>query len=158
MGAFKDYVDRKGWVGGQSNTYAYKVHDLFLLTWFVYKEWVGGQKSSKICLRSYWMPLFLDQKVLMIVHGGVLMNRCVLYAWIRYNRFLNHILWPGFKAQNFWVLAHLRLKNLHSRYFLLRAKSKPPIHYLHPNLESKDVIREYILHKTCSLRIPQKLF
>ena len=45
---------------------------------------------------------------------------------------------------------------------VLRAKRKPPIHYLHLNLESEDVrllnLREYILHKTCSLRIPEKLF
>ena len=54
-GSFNNYVDMKGWVGGQSNVYAHKVNDLFLFTSIVYKGWVGGQKSPKFCLRSYWM-------------------------------------------------------------------------------------------------------
>ena len=37
LGAFKNYVDRKGCVGGQSNVYTYKVNDIFLFTYFVYK-------------------------------------------------------------------------------------------------------------------------
>ena len=37
-GAFKNYVDRREWVGEQSN---------------VYEGWVGGQEKYKICLRSY---------------------------------------------------------------------------------------------------------
>ena len=37
LGAFKNYVDRKGWLGSQSNVYAYNVNDLFLLTSFIYK-------------------------------------------------------------------------------------------------------------------------
>ena len=53
MGAFNNYVDRKGWVGGQSNVYAYKKNDLFLFTSFDYEGWMGGPKSPKICLRSY---------------------------------------------------------------------------------------------------------
>ena len=56
MGPFNNYVDSKGWVGGQANVYASKVNDLFLVTLFVYERWVGGPKSTKICLRSYWMP------------------------------------------------------------------------------------------------------
>ena len=52
-GAFKNYVDRKGWVGGQSNVYANKVNDLFLFSVFVYKRRVGGQKSPKVCLPNY---------------------------------------------------------------------------------------------------------
>ena len=52
-GTFNNYVDMKGWVGGQSNVYAHKVNDLFLFTSIVYKGWVGGQKSPKFCLRSY---------------------------------------------------------------------------------------------------------
>ena len=32
MGAFKNYVDIWGWVGGQSDVYAYKDNDLFLFT------------------------------------------------------------------------------------------------------------------------------
>ena len=56
MGAFENYVDRKGWVVGQSNVYANKVNDPFLFTLFVHKEWVGGQKSPKVCLCSYIMP------------------------------------------------------------------------------------------------------
>ena len=40
-GLFKNYVDRRGWVGGQPNVYAYKVNGsvngLFLLTLFVYE-------------------------------------------------------------------------------------------------------------------------
>ena len=48
MGAFNNYVDRKGWVGGQSNVYAYNIDDLFLFTSIVYKGWFGGQKKSKI--------------------------------------------------------------------------------------------------------------
>ena len=47
------YIDRRGWVGGQSNVYTYKVNDLFLLTSFVYKGWVGVQKSPKTYPRSY---------------------------------------------------------------------------------------------------------
>ena len=34
-GAFNNYVDRKGWIGGQSNVYAYKINDLSLFTSFV---------------------------------------------------------------------------------------------------------------------------
>ena len=45
-----------GWVGGQLNVYAHKVKDHFLFTWIVYEGWVGGPKSPKICLRSFWMP------------------------------------------------------------------------------------------------------
>ena len=29
LGAFKNYVGNKGWVGGQSNVYAYKVNEVF---------------------------------------------------------------------------------------------------------------------------------
>ena len=29
LGTFKNYVDRKGWVGGKSNDYAHKVKDIF---------------------------------------------------------------------------------------------------------------------------------
>ena len=36
-GAFNNYVDRRGWVGGQANVFAYKVNDLFLFTLFVYE-------------------------------------------------------------------------------------------------------------------------
>ena len=47
-GAFKNYVDRKGWVGGQSNVYACKVNDLFIFT-FLYLQGVGWwSKKSKI--------------------------------------------------------------------------------------------------------------
>ena len=31
-GTFKNYVDRKRWVGGQSNVYANKMNDHFLFT------------------------------------------------------------------------------------------------------------------------------
>ena len=34
-GPFNNYVDRKGWVVGQSNVYAYKINGLFLFTLFV---------------------------------------------------------------------------------------------------------------------------
>ena len=37
-GAFKNYVDRKGWVDGQSNVYTYYVNGIFLFTLFVYKR------------------------------------------------------------------------------------------------------------------------
>ena len=53
MVVFKYYVDRRGWVGGQANVYAYKANDLFLFTLFVYKGWVGGPKSQKICPHSF---------------------------------------------------------------------------------------------------------
>ena len=36
-GAFNNYVDKRGWVGGQLNVYAHKVKDFFLFTSFVYK-------------------------------------------------------------------------------------------------------------------------
>ena len=36
-GAFKNYIDRKGWVGDQSNFYAYKVNDLSFFPSLVYK-------------------------------------------------------------------------------------------------------------------------
>ena len=52
----QNYVDIKWWVGGQPNIYACEVNDLYLLTLFVYKGWMGGQKILKFCLRSYWMP------------------------------------------------------------------------------------------------------
>ena len=54
--AFNNYVDKRGWVGGQVNVYACKVKGQCLLTSFVYEGWVGGPKSPKICLCSYWMP------------------------------------------------------------------------------------------------------
>ena len=44
---------RQEGVGGQSNVYAHMVNDFFLFTLIVYKEWVGDQKSLKICLRSH---------------------------------------------------------------------------------------------------------
>ena len=53
MGAFKNYIDRKGWVGGQPNVYAYKVNDHFLFNELVYEGWVSGQKCPKICVPSY---------------------------------------------------------------------------------------------------------
>ena len=46
MGTFNNYVDRKGWVGGQSNVYGYNINDLFLFTSSVYKGWVV-QKVQK---------------------------------------------------------------------------------------------------------------
>ena len=52
-GAFKNYVDKKGWVGGHSNVYAYRVNDVFLFTLLVYEGWVGVQKCPKFCLHSY---------------------------------------------------------------------------------------------------------
>ena len=36
MGLFNTYVNKKRWVGGQSNVYVYKVNPLFLFTVFVY--------------------------------------------------------------------------------------------------------------------------
>ena len=32
QGSFNNYVDRREWVGGQSNVYAYKVNERFLFT------------------------------------------------------------------------------------------------------------------------------
>ena len=45
-GAFKNYIDKKGWVGGQSNVYTHKVKDIFSLTLSVYEGWVGGHQKS----------------------------------------------------------------------------------------------------------------
>ena len=51
LGSFKNYVDRKGWVGGQSNVYAHNVNDLFFLPHSSTRgRWVVN-KSLKICLR-----------------------------------------------------------------------------------------------------------
>ena len=47
FGAFSNYEDRRGWVRGLSNVYAYKVNDLSLLTSFVYEGFVGIQKVQK---------------------------------------------------------------------------------------------------------------
>ena len=47
IGSFSNYVDMKGWMGGQSNVYAHKVNDLFLSTLLVYKGWLGGQNGPK---------------------------------------------------------------------------------------------------------------
>ena len=57
-GAFNNYVDRKGWVGGQLNVYAIsEMTSIYLLrlSTRALEGWVGGRKSSKFCLRSYWM-------------------------------------------------------------------------------------------------------
>ena len=45
--SFNNYVDRKGYVGGHSNVYIYKVNDHFLFTSLVYEGWVvkSVQKS-----------------------------------------------------------------------------------------------------------------
>ena len=45
-----------------SIVYVHNVNGHFLFTSFVYEYegWVGGQKSPKFCLRSYWMPPYLD--------------------------------------------------------------------------------------------------
>ena len=51
--SFNNYMERKGWVVGQPNVYAYKVNDCLLFNQVVYEGWVGGQKYPKICLRSY---------------------------------------------------------------------------------------------------------
>ena len=40
LGSFKNYVDRKGWVGGQSNVYAHNVNDLFF--YLIHLRGVGG--------------------------------------------------------------------------------------------------------------------
>ena len=45
MGAFENYVDRKGWVVGQSNVYANKVNDLFYLLCLSMK---GGWVATKV--------------------------------------------------------------------------------------------------------------
>ena len=37
QGAFNNYIDRRGWVGGQVNVYAHKIKDHCLFTSFVYK-------------------------------------------------------------------------------------------------------------------------
>ena len=56
-GPFNNYVDRKGWVGIQSNVYAYKINDYFLFTSFVFEGWVGGQKCPKFCyVVIEWTP------------------------------------------------------------------------------------------------------
>ena len=47
-------------MGGQSNVYAYVVNDLFLTTSFTYLRDVGGQKSPRICLRSYWIAQYIN--------------------------------------------------------------------------------------------------
>ena len=40
-GAFNNYIDRRGWVGGQLNVYAHKVKDLFYsLYWSTRGGWV----------------------------------------------------------------------------------------------------------------------
>ena len=36
-GPFNNYVNKKGWVGGQSNFYAYIINDLILSTSLVYE-------------------------------------------------------------------------------------------------------------------------
>ena len=53
LGTFNNYVDKRRWECYQLNFYPYKLKDIFLFTFFVYERWVGGQKSPKVCLRSY---------------------------------------------------------------------------------------------------------
>ena len=49
LGALKNYVDRKRWVGGKSNVHVHKVKTL--LIYFICLRGVGGQKALKFCLR-----------------------------------------------------------------------------------------------------------
>ena len=45
-GSFNNYVDRKGWMDGQPNVYAYKVNDCFLFT-------VTAPLKAAL---EYWLP------------------------------------------------------------------------------------------------------
>ena len=68
MGAFNNYVDRRGWVGGQSSVYAYKVNDLFLLTLFVYKGWVVKKVKNTVYVVIECPPSwFLDELVQLMI-------------------------------------------------------------------------------------------
>ena len=48
QGAFNDYVNNFGQVGGQSIVYVHNIEGTFLFTKVVYQGWVGGQKKVKI--------------------------------------------------------------------------------------------------------------
>ena len=50
----KNYVDRRGWVGGESNVYAHKVNGLFLFTSIVYNGWVVKKVQNSVNVVIEW--------------------------------------------------------------------------------------------------------
>ena len=60
MGAFKNYVDRRGWVGGQQNVYTFIVNDLFyLLSLSTRGGWVVKNVQKPVYVVIEW-PLTIN--------------------------------------------------------------------------------------------------